>query len=169
MSSPSSVLWLFSLALFAAGLAGCGQQIGDACETALDFSSLASRLCDRTQPHGYCTIRGCEKGTCPEESVCVKFRPAQERLAFTYCMYECDDNSDCRDDEGYECASASDFGATGEALILGSAKQRFCVARPRKPDATDVLMSMPPEPTSSDSGASDVSEPSTDSSDADGG
>jgi hypothetical protein len=153
MSCPR-VLWLFPLLVLVAS--GCGQNIGDACETALDCSSQGSRLCDRTQPGGYCTIRGCERGTCPDNSVCVKFRPAQERLAVTYCMYECDENSDCRDDDGYRCTSASGFsGASGEAEILGSASQRICAAKPRTPvDAGAPIMSMPDEPSESpDSGA----------------
>ena len=84
--------------VFCAGLAlaavGCSPEIGDDCGTALDCSAQGSRLCDRTQPGGYCTIAGCERGTCPDEAVCVKFRPNLERLAVTYCMYKCSDHSD---------------------------------------------------------------------------
>lgn len=134
---------LISLAVALAG-AGCGKEIGSSCETSLDCSSQGSRLCDRTQPHGYCTLRGCEKGTCPEESVCVKFRPEQERLAVTYCMYECEEDDDCRDDEGYQCAGERDFGAKGEAEVLDSDSKRFCVANPRTPVDAGALMSMPP-------------------------
>lgn len=165
MSCPR-VLWLFPLLLLVTS--ACGQNIGDACESALDCSSQGSRLCDQTQPNGYCTIRGCEKGTCPDNSVCVKFRPAQERLAVTYCMYECDEDSDCRNDEGYQCARASDFGSSsGEAEILGNAGQRFCAAKPKTPiDAGAPMMSMPAEPSESpDSGsASDASSETSDAS-----
>jgi hypothetical protein len=163
MSFPRA-LWLFPLLL---ATSACGQNIGDACESALDCSSQGSRLCDQTQPNGYCTIRGCEKGTCPDNSVCVKFRPAQERLAVTYCMYECDEDSDCRNDEGYQCARASDFGAnsSGEAEILGNASQRFCAAKPKTPvDAGAPMMSVPDEPSESpDSGSmSDASSAASD-------
>ena len=154
MSAPRLFGLLISLVLV-----GCGQEIGDACETALDCSSQGSRLCDRTQPHGYCTLRGCERGTCPEESVCVKFRPEQERLAVTFCMYGCEEDDDCRNDEGYQCVRADAFGARGEAEILGSSSQRFCVARPREPVDAGVLMSVMPEP-------SERSDSSTGSSDA---
>jgi hypothetical protein len=184
MSFPR-VLWLFLIVLAASA---CGQNIGDACESALDCSSQGSRLCDQTQPNGYCTIRGCEKGTCPDNSVCVKFRPAQERLAVTYCMYECDEDSDCRNDEGYQCARASDFGTSGgsgtapalrggasfgEAEILGNSSQRFCAAKPKTPvDAGAPMMSMPAEPSeSADSGSasdagSNASDASSNASDA---
>lgn len=105
---------------------GCAPEIGDECETALDCSSQGSRLCDRTQPGGYCTIRGCERGSCPEEAVCVRFRPDVERLSVTYCMYACEEDDDCRNDEGYRCTSASEFGDGTEAEILGRAGQGFC-------------------------------------------
>jgi hypothetical protein len=117
---------------------GCAPEIGAACETALDCSSQASRACDRTQPDGYCTIAGCERGTCPEEAVCVKFHPSQgssdgeeeaaqqERLSSTFCMAKCDSDGDCRDGEGYRCTSASQFTDKMEAESLDDPDQRFC-------------------------------------------
>lgn len=114
---------VFGVAI-ALGAYGCAPKIGDSCSTALDCSAQGSRLCDRTQPGGYCTIQGCEENTCPGEAVCVKFRPEQERLAVTYCMRKCSDHSDCRG--GYECTSASSFGNTGDAEVLGRSSQRFC-------------------------------------------
>jgi hypothetical protein len=129
MSSHPLGLLLFagvSLAAF-----GCAPEIGDACETPLDCSAQGSRLCDRTEPGGYCTVSGCEHGTCPDESVCVSFRPCQERLAATYCMLKCSDDSDCRDDEGYRCTSAAKFGEDMmDAKILGKSSQRFCSIPP---------------------------------------
>ena len=115
----------------------CAPELGDDCKTALDCSSQGSRLCDRTQPGGYCTLRGCEPGTCPEEAVCVKFRPTEERLAVTYCMRKCDDNGDCRNGEGYRCSSAEEFGVGGvEAQILGRESQRFCSVPMSPPDTS---------------------------------
>lgn len=122
------------LLLVSLATVGCAPAIGDECETALDCSQSGTRICDRTQPAGYCTIDGCERGTCPEDSVCVKFRPGKERLAVTYCMATCEDNGDCRDDEGYRCTSTAEFGAS-EAEILGRANQQFCSIPP--------LMSLP--------------------------
>src|SRR5690349_20983358 len=114
---------LFGVVCAVCCLIGCAPEIGDACETALDCSSQASRECDRTQPAGYCTIRGCEPGTCPDESVCIKFHPGQaqpgeesdlssqpERLATTYCMAKCSSNGDCRTGDDYHCVSAAEFG-----------------------------------------------------------
>lgn len=117
-------------ALFIASLSvGCADKIGDACETALDCSSTGSRECDRTQSGGYCTIRGCEKGTCPDEAVCVKFRPAEPRLATTFCMFKCGGNGDCRG--GYSCLSGDTFGAGDgqDALVLDGSGKKFCAQK----------------------------------------
>ena len=60
----------FTLALVLAALAlvtGCQPKIGDACNTSTDCSTQGDRLCDTTQPGGYCTIFNCEPNTCPED------------------------------------------------------------------------------------------------------
>ncbi|MBN1652813.1 MAG: hypothetical protein JXA30_03470 [Deltaproteobacteria bacterium] len=87
---------------------GCSKEIGDPCETSVDCDIQNKRICDLNQPGGYCTIRGCEKGTCPEEAVCVMFRPEPERLSSSWCMYSCDDDDDCRDK--YSCLTADQLG-----------------------------------------------------------
>ena len=117
-------LFLFSLL----GLCACKPQIGDSCRTSLDCSSTATRLCDRTQPQGYCTIPSCEQGSCPAGSVCVLFRSTEPRLSASYCMYGCDNATDCRPDQGYWCLGENDFGIAGqmEALVLDGSKNRFC-------------------------------------------
>lgn len=115
-------------------VSACGPAIGDSCESALDCSSQGSRLCDRTQPSGYCTLQGCEQGTCPQESDCIRFRPAKDRLASTYCMLSCEESSDCRTGEGYACLSPSNFGDPDamEADNLDAPGGRFC-ALPSSP------------------------------------
>ncbi len=109
-------------------LGGCSKQIGDACRTVLDCSVAGTRACDLTQPYGYCTLQGCETNSCPTEAVCVQFRPSVDRLTTRYCMYSCTDNDDCRYTQGYHCIGASQFGAKGEAVVLGHPAQRFCAA-----------------------------------------
>jgi len=131
--SPLAIVLFFA----AASAVGCAPAIGDECETALDCSSQGSRQCDRTQPGGYCTIVGCERGTCPEDSVCVKFRPGLERIAATYCMASCEQDDDCRNDEGYRCTTQDEF-EVGQAEVLGNRNDEFC-------SIPLVLMSAPPE------------------------
>jgi hypothetical protein len=73
------------IALWAAGalLGGCGKEIGDACTLSSDCSPNGDRLCQcwncsGTDPtsnsdNGYCTIQGCDFGTCPDEAACIRF------------------------------------------------------------------------------------------------
>ena len=128
-------------------LAACQRGIGDACETALRCSTSGTRLCDQTQPGGYCTLANCDVDTCPEESACVRFWPHvnreqdSARVGVNYCMRKCTKRSDCRDSEGYDCLSQSEFGAgaidssepiegpRNEAEVLGHPTQRFCAVR----------------------------------------
>ncbi|HVK78302.1 MAG TPA: hypothetical protein VM734_33585 [Kofleriaceae bacterium] len=117
--------------LAAALLLGCGKEIGDDCQLAIDCDpDTGSRVCDLTQPGGYCSIRGCTFDSCPDESICVSFfnasfenRPCDPAAPVSacdldevctlqgqcvpmaseerWCMRTCDDGGDCRD--GYEC------------------------------------------------------------------
>lgn len=114
----------------------CGRGIGDACETSLRCSASGTRLCDMTQPGGYCTLAACQPGNCPSDSVCVTFAQSTEsegddnnRLSSNYCMRKCDERSDCRDDEGYDCVLGDQFGVAGEAVVEGDKQQRFCAQR----------------------------------------
>ena len=61
------------LALLSALSVACGHKIGDECQTSVDCSQGGERLCDITQPGGYCTVFNCEPDTCPEESACIAF------------------------------------------------------------------------------------------------
>jgi hypothetical protein len=135
-------------------LAACKRQIGDACKSSIDCSQESDRLCDISQPGGYCTIEGCDERTCPEHSVCVRFFPkgltkpcqadsecASNELCLTstekhcaprtserrFCVDSCSDNSDCRG--GYDCRLAGTEGTVAlhpnPAAIV-----HFCAATP---------------------------------------
>jgi hypothetical protein len=117
-----------------ASLVACTRKIGDECRSSIDCSQESDRLCDISQPSGYCTIEGCDERTCPSGSACVRFFPndlsktcaadtdctpaelcllpeklcaprASERR---FCVDSCSGNSDCR--SGYECRLAGDKG-----------------------------------------------------------
>jgi len=94
-------LLLVTAALLAALFVGCKPEVGDSCKLSTDCSILGDRLCDTSQPDGYCTIFNCEPGSCPSESVCVEFHGASERFARRFCVRSCDGHSDCR--PGYIC------------------------------------------------------------------
>lgn len=109
-------------------LGGCQPKIGDDCLVDLDCSQIGDRICDTTQPGGYCTMFNCGPTTCPEdESVCVAFSntPSEAdgcgNLGRTspyvrpFCMKSCEDDGDCRD--GYVCIDITDDNPWGADLI----------------------------------------------------
>ena len=139
------------LAIVVAGAAlvgGCGKEIGDACVVSSDCSPNGDRQCDISQKEGYCTIMGCDVGTCPEEATCVRFFtgsfsnrtcenspdecsldelcdlnkhcvPASSEVR--YCMKTCDSSSDCRD--GYECRDLAKMKSHGGEPVLEGGAQ----------------------------------------------
>jgi hypothetical protein len=130
--------WLVSLLASSALLlpsvlvVGCAPGIGDPCSTALNCSITGERVCDTSQPGGACIIFGCEEGTCPPESVCVRWRPMASRLEFNACMRRCGADGDCRVGQGYSCESTDEVvdPSTGAPLaeIVDAEPSRFCVA-----------------------------------------
>jgi hypothetical protein len=56
--------------------AGCTPSIGDGCKTNVDCSRLGDRFCDTSAPGGYCTVDGCNQGTCPDNALCIRFLSA---------------------------------------------------------------------------------------------
>jgi len=120
-ASRELLLTRFLPCLFA--LAGCSPEIGDKCDTSIDCSPAGDRLCDVTQQGGYCTIYNCEdttedeadaeQGACPEEAACVIFASVPSAICDepegdvpyqrTFCMFRCENDHDCRGDDGYRC------------------------------------------------------------------
>ena len=116
---------------------GCKPEIGDDCETSTDCSNAGDRLCDTTQPGGYCTIFNCEPGTCPEdEAICVAFQsslskvcadtPQDQRLMRTFCLRKCSDDDDCR--SGYRCIEMNEDNPWGAKVVeYGIVNRKVCV------------------------------------------
>src|SRR5258708_448988 len=86
-----------ALAVF---LLGCQPSIGDHCLKSTDCSATGARLCDTSQPNGYCTIFNCQPNRCPSESACVETnaaifgcayddRHAPSRLSRQLCLKKC--------------------------------------------------------------------------------
>jgi hypothetical protein len=138
------------LACFAVISVGCSPEIGDDCSSSLDCSTQNNRVCDRQQPGGYCTLNGCENDSCPDDAICVTFRPEPQRLSSTWCMAACDEDSDCRDDQGYVCHSASWYNAivADTASVPYKPRARFCAVPP--------IANMSLAPIESDAGGLDA-------------
>lgn len=96
---------------------GCTPKIGDECTVSTNCSTAGDRLCDITQPGGYCTVFNCEPGTCPADSACINFgttlsaleqcAPSQGNSPYqrSFCMARCGSDADCR--AGYKCLNLS--------------------------------------------------------------
>jgi uncharacterized membrane protein YgcG len=124
----------------AALLFGCAPKIGNRCTLSTDCSQIGDRLCDATQPEGYCTIFNCEPDTCPD-SVCVGFNAQLDpacngtdvsrtpRFERTFCMAPCSEDSDCRD--SYKCADPKDDKFRVVDLISNPPGQKVCIAGSR--------------------------------------
>jgi hypothetical protein len=69
--------------------AACGHGIGDECVTSVDCSPSGDRMCDLSQPGGYCTVDGCDAKSCPSDSVCIRYFP--EAYLTQECQVSCED------------------------------------------------------------------------------
>jgi hypothetical protein len=85
---------------------GCAPSIGDSCDGPIDCSIAGDRVCDLTQPGGYCTVQFCNPDTCPDNAVCVEWLPDPARTAETWCMKRCRSDGGCR--SAYRCVGVDD-------------------------------------------------------------
>jgi hypothetical protein len=103
-----------SFACACALLCGCTPSVGDRCTLSTDCSIQGSRICDTSQPNGYCTVLSCTANSCPDNAACVEFGAslpgcpysdysAPSRTGRAMCMKKCGSSSDCRQSEGYAC------------------------------------------------------------------
>ncbi|MEO7033852.1 MAG: hypothetical protein ABI548_08215 [Polyangiaceae bacterium] len=108
---------LLVAALLAAFAFGCTPKIGDSCTTSTNCSAAGDRLCDITEPGGYCTVFNCEPDSCPADSVCINFGTrlspvndcslanSNSPYQRSFCMASCSSSGDCRG--GYDCVDLS--------------------------------------------------------------
>ncbi len=183
-ASLAALLVLGALAL------GCTPSIGDKCALSTDCSLQGERLCDTSQPGGYCTVLNCTGNLCPDKAACVLFHPNLQGCSYddrhpsrtgrTFCMAQCSSDSDCRG--GYVCADPR--ATPWNAVILDDDQgQRICIAAPGPTSSTPggdtdppvcqaapdagVIVTTPPDASAvdaSEDGASDAA--GTDASDA---
>jgi hypothetical protein len=147
--SSSRALPLFAvLALFVLG--SCTPSIGDKCNLSTDCSLRGDRLCDTSQPGGYCTQFNCKGDDCPDTATCVLFHANVQGCGFndrvpsrtgrTFCMARCQSDSDCRG--GYVCTDPRQ--APWSALIIDDDQaQKVCIVPPDNgvigPDASITI------------------------------
>jgi hypothetical protein len=140
---PAATIWLRLMFVLLCGVAalGCKPKIGEDCATSTDCSISGDRLCDITQPGGYCTVFNCEPNGCPTEAACVAFSEGtcsapvvSTRFRRTFCVRECEDDGDCRG--GYQCLDLSQD-SSRRIVDTNSAGRRIC-ALASVPDKTDA-------------------------------
>jgi hypothetical protein len=106
------------LAVVVTAASGCARKIGDECTTAADCNPNGTRSCDQSQPGGYCTIQGCDETSCPDDSVCVRYFPAQ------FLTKPCDPSPDMATMNG--CA-ADEFCLPEGLCAPRTQELRYCV------------------------------------------
>lgn len=107
---------------------GCQPRVGDDCVRNQDCSGETQRLCDTSQPGGYCTLANCTPTSCPEsESICVAFNSSRSTApgcenpgraspyVKNFCMLICSGDEDCR--AGYACIDVGVENPWGAAVI----------------------------------------------------
>src|SRR5690606_38128452 len=121
-------------------LVACQPDIGDSCSVDSECSRTGERICDTSQPGGYCTIFGCSPTSCPSsESVCVSFGSVLSTVpgcdnpnrtspyARNACMKTCSDSGDCRDD--YVCVDMAQDNPWGATVVQSDPKStKICIA-----------------------------------------
>jgi hypothetical protein len=128
------------LALFLLFASGCAPRIGDDCTTNTNCTGQTERLCDNSQPGGYCTLFGCNPTSCPaDESVCVSFGAAASPVegcsspdltapaAKAFCMKWCNQDSDCRPE--YACVDVGGDDPWGATVVQRApSSTKICIA-----------------------------------------
>lgn len=154
-------LFLVSAAatLLAAGLllGGCTPHIGDHCQLNTDCSIDGTRVCDNSQPNGYCTSFNCTANSCLDNAVCVMVSAsvpgcpyndyqAPSRTHTTLCLASCTHDSDCRTGEGYVCRDPELAPYGGKIIDDSPTSNKVCVALPYY-DAGSPMTSTQPDAT----------------------
>lgn len=142
-----SRLQFFTAVLALAAASGCQPLIGDDCVADVECSRLGDRICDTTQPGGYCTQFNCGPRTCPDEAICVAFGNTPSTAVGcgdvgksspyvrNFCMRMCDTDNDCR--PGYECRDFAGPNPWGADIIEGDPVRTTICVLPRRSSSID--------------------------------
>ncbi len=177
LSGPRGIPWLSLLPVALLAVLGCQPSIGDQCTLSTDCSTQGDRLCDTSQPNGYCTIFNCAGDSCPGDAVCVQInaaipgcayddRHSPSRSSRTLCLASCASDGDCR--AGYACVDpgAPEYGAR----VLADRATRVCMVRASSaasvPDASTAPVCGPSGPAVPDIDAASPAQPDASAGDA---
>jgi len=141
---------------------GCAPKIGDKCTVSTDCSAQGDRICDITQPGGYCTEFNCEPDSCPDGAACINFgttlsigdpgspdnpndpstvptacRVSQGNSPYqrSFCLAACESDSDCRAD--YACIEPETIGGV-KADYDSARRGKVCAVARKTTDPVDA-------------------------------
>jgi hypothetical protein len=152
-------------------LAACTPNIGDKCQLSTDCAISGGRICDTSQPNGYCTILNCTPNSCPSGASCVLFQPSvpgctyddyhsPSRTGVSFCMAQCDQDSKCRQGDGYVCRDPTKQ-PWNAAIIDDNQSAQVCIVAPDPKTSPQPEASPPPVcgQSGADAGAEDAGAP----------
>ena len=106
----------------------CGKKIGDGCQTSIDCAQDGTRICDLSQPGGYCTEDGCDDSSCPSESVCVRF--FDQKFPTGTCSSPPGTMGECRVEElCVVCGPSSSAPEPYACCVPSNSERRYCAAK----------------------------------------
>lgn len=108
------------LCLVALGMGACGTEIGDSCTVSIDCSINGDRVCDPSQPGGYCTVDACDENSCPDDGVCVRVFPQM------FLSQMCDP---ALEDMGKDECSPEELCLPSGMCAPRATERRYCAAR----------------------------------------
>jgi hypothetical protein len=117
----------FLLTILLAGLAApaCSKHVGDSCHTNIDCAQDGTRMCDLSQPGGYCTVDGCDDTSCPSQSICVRF--FDQKYPTGVCNTAPGTVGQCRDDElCVVCGPSSAVPQPTPCCVPSVSERRYC-------------------------------------------
>jgi len=103
----------------------CGKKIGDGCGTNIDCASDGTRICDLSQPGGYCTEDGCDDSSCPSGSICVRF--FAQKFPTGYCPNTAPGTiGECQADELCVVCGPSSAEPEQSCCVPSASERRYC-------------------------------------------
>jgi len=116
----------FLVTVLLAGLAApaCGKHVGDGCKTNIDCAQDGTRICDLSQPGGYCTLDGCDDTSCPKDSVCVRF--FDQKFSTGTCTTAPGTIGECQPDEICVVCGPSPTQIERPCCVPSASERRYC-------------------------------------------
>jgi len=118
--------YLLTLLLIGLLAPACGKKVGDSCATNIDCAQDGTRICDLSQPDGYCTVDGCDDSSCPSDSICVRF--FDQKFPTGTCSSPPGTIGECQADELCVVCGPSASEPEQPCCVPAASERRYCAA-----------------------------------------